>query len=256
METGAPGGDQHGLREAGTGKLRHQRHLCECERSYGVIRRRDLDERVEWVVRAEGLVCGGDRRIDHRWRMHEVTEVDDPGQPLRIVPFEEEVPGVDVPVDRRGRHERERRCDDGIEPVEPTLDEREAPCVGDLRELRPQLRQAGDVPEDRPPGERMGEARECLVDTRHRSAHGSPRRGREGGRRKCDTVDQRDELDRVVDALDRDRAGGQAISRPAWVWDRQSRVCAERVLHREDLHRHDACRVGRIADLEDERPFG
>ena len=75
------------------------------ERSNCVIRRRDLDERIEWIGRAEGLVGGGDRRIDDRRRVHEVAEVDDPGQALRVVPVDEQVPGVDVPVDRRGRHE-------------------------------------------------------------------------------------------------------------------------------------------------------
>ncbi len=57
----------------------------------------------------------------------------------------------------------------------------------------------------------------------------------------------------MVAAVDLGGAGGAAGNGAARPRDRQRRIGQERVLHREHLHLDGARRVGRVADLEDER---
>ncbi len=66
-------------------------------------------------------------------------------------------------------------------------------------------------------------------------------------------VDEVDELNGMLDSVDRERPGRAAVERPLRPCDRQLRVGCERVLHREHLHLDDAGLVGRVADLEGER---
>ena len=112
VQLGAPGRDEERLGHARGYEVGDEPELCGGERPDRVVRRHDLDERVERVGAAEGLVGGGDRRIDHRPRVDEIAEVDDARDALRVVPADEDVAGVDVPVDRGEGDERERRLDD------------------------------------------------------------------------------------------------------------------------------------------------
>ena len=152
-----------------------------------MVRRHDLDERVERVGAAEGLVGGGDRRIDHRPRVDEVAEVDDARDALGVVPADEKVAGVGVPVDRGERDKRERRLDDFLVAVEGTLDEPAAFRL-EVGELGTELGQPGDVPEQGAVREWVGEPGERLVETRHggtdRAARGRELQGRAARRRR------------------------------------------------------------------------
>ena len=154
-----------------------------------MIRGDDLDERVEGVVGAEGLVGGRDGGVDHRARVDEITEVDDPRYPVRVVAIGKQVPGVDVAVDRRRGHELERRRDHGVVPVEPALDERAAICP-DVGEFRPELGQSRDVPEDGALRQGMREAGERLIEACNSDAdRATGGRGDRSRRERC-PVDQ------------------------------------------------------------------
>ena len=109
VQLGAPGGDEERLGHPRGGELGHEPKLGSGERPDRVVGGDDLDERVERVGAAEGLVGGGDRRVDHRSGSDEVAEVDDAGDALRVVPADEDIAGVDVAVDRR----RETKPSDG-----------------------------------------------------------------------------------------------------------------------------------------------
>ena len=77
---------------------------------------------------------------------------------------------------------------------------------------------------------------------------GSCRAGRQGV-----AVDERDELNGVLLAVDCDGACRPAVDRAARMGDGHPGVCRQRVLHREHLHLDRARGVGRVADLEHER---
>ena len=79
------------------------------------------------------------------------------------------------------------------------------------------------------------------------------RAGLAGPAREGGAVDEGDELDGMVGALDRDGARRASLERAPRGRDRHPRVGPERMLHREHLHLDDAGRIGRVADLEDER---
>ena len=123
-------------------------------------------------------------------------------------------------------------------------------------ELRPELREPRDIPEDRALRQGMREARERQVEPCNRGADRATGGRGEGAGRERRAVDQADELDCVVDAADLDRARRPTIDRPPRPGNRKRRIRPEGVLHREHLHLDDVCRVGRIADLEDERAVG
>ena len=223
MQLGAPGGDEERLGHPRRGDFRYQLELRGGERPDRVVGGDDLDERVERVGTAEGLVGGGDGRVDHGAGTDEIAEVDDPGDALGVVAGDEDVAGVDVAVDRRRRHERQRGLDDGLVAIEGALDER-ASVGREARELGAERRQLRHVPEQGALCERMGEPGERLVEARHgrtdRAARG--RGGRAGRERHA--VDERDELDGMVAAVDLDGAGSAAVNGAARPRDRQRRV--------------------------------
>ena len=223
------------------------------ERPDRVVGGDDLDERVERVGAAERLVGGGDRRVDHRARVDEVAEVDDPRDALGVVARDEHVAGVDVAVDRRERDEGERGLDDRLVAVEVALDERAA--VGrEIGELGAELGQPRDVPEQGPMGERVGEPGERLVEARRRRRRSSGAwwgwPGRAGARMPSMNATSWTAWSTPSIATE---PVGAAVDRAARLRDRQRRVGPERVLHREHLHLDGARRVRRVADLEDER---
>ena len=111
-----------------------------------VVGRQHLDQRVARIVAPECLIGRRNRRVHHRPRMDEIAEVDDARDDVRVAGSDENVCGVDVPVNRRPWNEGKGGLDDRLVEVERVRDERPA-IGGDVAELRLQIQELGQVPE-------------------------------------------------------------------------------------------------------------
>ena len=206
VQLGPPGGDEEGLGHPGRRQIGNELELRGRERSDGVVGGQDIDEGIERVVAAECLVGRSDRGVDHRPRVDEISEVDDAGDVLRVVAVDKQIAGVDVAVDRRERHEGECGLDHRLVAVEPALDE-PSPVGREMPEPGAQFREPRHVPQEGMARQRVREAGERPVEPCDRGTDSTASAWAGGAGREGGAVDEGDELDGVVGAVDRDRTG-------------------------------------------------
>ena len=146
VEPAPPGGDSDLSGKPGRDQIREQRGLLVFERRHRDVAADDRAGRLDGVVTAVEHIGDGDGKIADQRRMGHIPEVHDPADPKVIA--EQHVVQAHIAVDHLRAKPGQRRRDPGLEPVQNRFHLNPAVVAADMGEQRPQLGQAGDIPQD------------------------------------------------------------------------------------------------------------
>ena len=173
---GPPFADDDPGHDAGQDQVRQQVELAGGERGRGVVARDQVKRGREQVEFVTELVGGGDGHVvDQRGHGH-VAEVDDPAHPAGVG-RDQRVVGAEVVVHELGALGGQPRGHLGGEPAELLAEQAGAVVVRAARQERPQLRQLRQVPQQRPPHQRVVE----LAQRPAEPGEGDPQGAAQGG---------------------------------------------------------------------------